>query len=96
LDELNFQYILWQLNRQYCESHGTVIKIIWYCTCLISVFRESSISPTSAGCQVPWWQLQLDCEWDATPQNCEADAQSTEPVWFWKCCTAYFFQLGYQ
>jgi len=33
---------------------------------------------TSAGCEVPCWQQQLECEGTTKPQNCEADAQSIQ------------------
>jgi len=32
---------------------------------------------SSARCLVSCWQQHLQCEWNAKPQNCEADAQCT-------------------
>jgi len=41
------------------------------------VFREeNSFRPTSAWYEVPCWQQQLECEWNAKRRNYEADAQA--------------------
>jgi len=54
---------------------------------------------SSARCEVSMWQQQLEYKWNTKPQNCEADAQNTEPADFWQCsCTAWrwFFHLGFK
>jgi len=40
---------------------------------------------SSTRCRVSCWQQQLECEWNAKCQNCEADAQRTEPAGFLQC-----------
>jgi len=60
-----------------------------------AIFREgSSFRPASTRCEVPCWQQQLECERDAEPQICEADAQEYWASWLLTMflhCLAWFF-----
>jgi len=63
---------------------------VWYIPHIL-IFREgSSFRPKAARREVPCWQQQLECEWNAKPQNCETDAQGYwAAAGFWQCsCTA--------
>jgi len=37
------------------------------------IFHKDVGYMSSVRCEISCWQQQLDCEWHAKPQNCEAD-----------------------
>ena len=92
------QAILWDSWHGH-SINNTIYEIMSPILYHTQVFRGGSgYRPTSVRCEVHWWQQQLKCEWNAKPQNCEADAQEYWASWLLTMflhSLAYFFQLIY-